>query len=91
MRNFNAAIIACVTMIMLVLDIPVVFRTLIAGPLVLPEHVARLTYRAVLLLLPWLVKSGEPRITDTAITRTTTTMTICRLLRRISTTRQCYA
>lgn len=45
----------------------------------------------VMLLLPWLVKSGEPRITDTAITRTTTTMTICRLLRRISTMRQCYA
>jgi progressive ankylosis protein len=53
LRNFNFAISIGVTVFMLVLIFPPVFRYIIIDLLSLPEPVAALTHRATALLLPW--------------------------------------
>ncbi len=53
LRTFTYALNAAVTASMLVMLIPHVFRTLMLEMIALPEEVARLTYVALWILLPW--------------------------------------
>ncbi len=53
LRNFTTTLNAAITVFMLVLLIPPVFRGVAQGLIGLPPEVARLTHVAVALLLPW--------------------------------------
>jgi hypothetical protein len=53
LRNYTYALNALITAVMLVVLIPSVFRGFFQGLIGLPNDVARLTYGALALLLPW--------------------------------------
>jgi hypothetical protein len=53
LRNYTYALNALITAVMLVVLIPPVFRGFFQGLIGLPDDVARLTYGALVLLLPW--------------------------------------
>lgn len=53
LRRFNQALIALITVTMLVILIPPVFHFIFADLIRLPAEVQRLTHRSLLILLPW--------------------------------------
>ena len=53
LRNFIYALNFVVTMLMLVFIIPFIFDFFTIGLIGLPQHVADLTYKAMIILLPW--------------------------------------
>lgn len=53
LRRFNQALIALITVTMLVILIPPVFHFIFADLIKLPAEVQRLTHRSLLILLPW--------------------------------------
>ncbi|NIM51979.1 MAG: hypothetical protein GTN78_05540 [Gemmatimonadales bacterium] len=53
LRAFTYALNAAVTGVMLVVLVPPAFRFLMQGVIALPDEIARLTYRALWILLPW--------------------------------------
>lgn len=75
LRNFSLALIGGVTATMLVLLIPPVYRAVMTDLIALPDEVARRTYVALWILLPWpgaigyrrfyqglLIRDGRPRL-----------------------------
>ncbi len=61
LRNYTYAINAAITAAMLVVVTPAVFRWFFQGIIGLPDDVARLTYGALLILLPWPAAIGYRR------------------------------
>lgn len=61
LRNYTYAINAAITVAMLVVVTPAVFRWFFQGIIALPDDVARLTYGALLILLPWPAAIGYRR------------------------------
>ncbi len=61
LRNYTYAINAAITGAMLVVVTPAVFRWFFQGIIGLPDDVARLTYGALLILLPWPAAIGYRR------------------------------
>ena len=53
LRNFIYALNSVVTLLMLVFIIPFIFDFFTIGLIGLPQHVADLTYKAMIILLPW--------------------------------------
>ena len=53
LRNFVYSLNSIVTLLMLVFIIPVIFDFFAISLINLPQHVADLTYKAMILLLPW--------------------------------------
>ncbi len=53
LRNFVYTVNTVVTLLMLVFIIPVVFDFFAIGIIELPQHVADLTYKSMIILLPW--------------------------------------
>lgn len=53
LRRFNQALIALITVTMLIILIPPVFRFIFADLIGLPPAVQRLTHRSLFILLPW--------------------------------------
>ena len=76
LRNFNFAIIAGVTLVMLGVIVPPVFRFLTIDLLSLPEPVAALTHRATILLLPWPGAIGYRRFYQGVMIRGNRTRTV---------------
>ena len=61
LRNYTYALNAAITGAMLVVVTPAVFRWFFQGIIGLPDDVARLTYGALLILLPWPAAIGYRR------------------------------
>ena len=61
LRNYTYAINAAITAAMLVVVTPAVFRWFFQGIIALPDDIARLTYGALLILLPWPAAIGYRR------------------------------
>ena len=61
LRNFTYALNTAITAVMIVVVIPPVFATLFQGIIGLPDEIARLTYTALLILLPWPAAIGYRR------------------------------
>lgn len=61
LRRFSVVLNGCVTVVMLVLLVPPVFRFVTGELLGLPEDVARLAHRATATLLPWPAAIGYRR------------------------------
>jgi len=61
LRNFVYTINSLVTLLMLVFIIPVIFDFFTIDIIELPLHVANLTYKAMLILLPWPATIGYRR------------------------------
>ena len=61
LRTFAIALCGGVTLILLLVLIPPVFRFLVPGLVGVPENIARLTYGALWLLLPWPASIGYRR------------------------------
>jgi len=61
LRNYTYALNAAITVAMLVVVTPAVFRWFFQGIIGLPDDVARLTYGALLILLPWPAAIGYRR------------------------------
>jgi hypothetical protein len=95
LRNFIYALIALITLIMIVLLIPPVFYFLTRTLMGLPENVARLTYYATALLLPWPGAIGYRRFYQGVLIRNHLTRrvaygTVIRLLTMASTGLVCF-
>jgi hypothetical protein len=87
LRTFAFALIGATTAAMLLLLVPPVYRALMLGVLALPEEVARRTYVALWILLPWpgaigyrrfyqglLIRAGRPRLVASGTVVRLTTM-----------------
>jgi len=61
MKRFTYALNGGITVLMLVMVFPPLFRLLAQGLIGLPDHVARLTHTAMLILLPWPAAIGFRR------------------------------
>ncbi len=61
MRNFVYSVNSVVTLLMLVFIVPVIFDFFALGIIELPQHVADLTYKAMIILLPWPATIGYRR------------------------------
>ena len=61
LRNFSYSLIGIVTLLMLIILFPPVFRLITRNLMDLPEDVARLTYLATAIMLPWPAAIGFRR------------------------------
>ncbi len=69
LRRFTYALNAALTGVMLIVLLPPVFRLLTGTLLNLPDEVARLTYGAMVLLLPWPGAIGYRRFLQGTLVR----------------------
>ncbi len=61
LRNFSYSLIGIITLLMLIILFPPVFRLITGNLMDLPEDVARLTYLATAIMLPWPAAIGFRR------------------------------
>jgi hypothetical protein len=61
LRNFSYSLIGIITLLMLIILFPPVFRLITRNLMDLPEDVARLTYLATAIMLPWPAAIGFRR------------------------------
>jgi hypothetical protein len=95
MRNFIYALNALISLIMLMLLIPPVFNFITQTLMDLPENVARLTYNATAILLPWPAAIGFRRFYQGILIRSNLTRrvaygTVIRLVGMASTGLICF-
>lgn len=95
LKNFIYALNALITLIMILLLIPPVFYFITRTLMDLPEHVARLTYNATAILLPWPGAIGYRRFYQGILIRSNLTRrvaygTVIRLVGMASTGLVCF-
>jgi hypothetical protein len=95
LKNFIYALNALITLIMILLLIPPVFYFITRTLMDLPEHVARLTYNATVILLPWPAAIGYRRFYQGILIRSNLTHrvaygTVIRLVGMASTGLVCF-
>jgi hypothetical protein len=95
MRNFIYSLNALITLLMLILLIPPVFYLVTRDMMKLPDDVVRLTYSALVILLPWPGAIGFRRFYQGILIRSNLTRrvaygTVVRLLTMASTALVCY-
>ena len=90
LRNFTYTLNVGITMVMILVLIPPVFRFIAQGLIGLPDEVARLTYGALVILLPWPAAIGYRRffqglLIRSGMTRLVAYGTVVRLSAMLST------
>lgn len=95
LRNFSYSLNGIITMLMLIVIIPPVFRSITRNLMGLPEDVARLTHLAIAIMLPWPAAIGFRRfyqgiLIRSHLTRRVAYGTILRLVAMSATGLICY-
>jgi len=95
LRNFSYSLNGIITLLMLIILIPPVFRLITRNLMGLPEDVARLTYLAAAIMLPWPGAIGFRRFYQGILIRSNLTRrvaygTILRLATMAATGLACY-
>lgn len=95
LRNFSYSLNGIITMLMLIVIIPPVFRSITRNLMGLPEDVARLTHLATAIMLPWPAAIGFRRfyqgiLIRSHLTRRVAYGTILRLVAMSATGLICY-